>query len=112
MIEVVNLSVNQGASRTDNFQLVDTRSGSPVVVPADDVVSIVIELRASPDRSTEILETLTLARSGDFYPITIPTAFTTANAGNIYGDIKFTLTEGLTDYAARLNYKIGNTTTV
>ena len=111
MLEVANLDVNQGASRTDNFKLFDSRTGIKIVVPAEDVDSLVIELRASPDRSTEILETLTLTRVGDVYSITLPTAFTTANVGNIYGDIKFVLTGGLTDYAARLIYKIGNTTT-
>lgn len=110
-LQTVNININQGEKSTVNVALYDKRSGTKTIIPSEDVSEVVLEVRTSPDRTTQVLTTLEPNRVGDNYVVELPASITGGKQSILYGDIKFTLTSGLSKYGARLKYNITTTTT-
>jgi len=111
MLETAKITINRGESYTTNLKLWDSTSGTPTIIPAEDITSVTVEVRFSPDRSTKIITTLNPSRVGDNYVIILPASITEDYTGDLYGDIKVVYATGLIRYVTRLQYEIDNTTT-
>jgi hypothetical protein len=108
-----NLKYNIAAGQTWGETLTLKRNfGTLEVIPANELSTVRLTLRRSPNRMAPVALDKTLARISDQYPIALSATETEGlKKGTLYADIRVEFSSGLVSYPVRFELNINATTT-